>query len=79
MVACVPDLICIAEQESGEPIATEEVRFGVRVAVLVLPAAPPLTTPQALTVVGPEAFGYTDYKYTPHSEKYDKTDPVGPK
>jgi hypothetical protein len=35
------------------------------VAVVGLPAHPLLRTPQALRVVGPAAFGYTDISYTP--------------
>lgn len=62
-VATVPDLICVLDSESGQPIATEEIRFGLRVSVIVLPASPLLCTPQALEVVGPRAFGYDmDYK-----------------
>ncbi|MGR2682715.1 MULTISPECIES: DUF917 domain-containing protein [Chromobacterium] len=63
VVATVPDLICVLDSESGQPIATEEIRFGLRVSVIVLPASPLLRTPQALDVVGPRAFGYDmDYK-----------------
>ena len=41
-------------------------RYGLRAAVLVLPAHPLLTTPAALAVVGPAAFGHGDVAYTPH-------------
>lgn len=44
---------------------TEEVRYGMRVTLLLLPAPPLLRTPQALAVVGPAAFGYDDVVYQP--------------
>lgn len=64
VVAMVPDLICILDDETGEPIGTETLRFGLRVAVIGFPADPKLTTPAALAVVGPLAFGY-DLPYHP--------------
>jgi len=51
-------LICIVTEEEGQPVATELLRYGTRVAVLGVPAAPQLKTPEALKVVGPQAFGY---------------------
>eukprot|EP00058_Branchiostoma_floridae_P018947 XP_002604436.1 hypothetical protein BRAFLDRAFT_79264 [Branchiostoma floridae] len=67
VVACVPDLITIVDADSGTPIATEEQRYGLRVAVLVLPAPLLLCTPEALQVVGPQAFGYPeDVIYSPY-------------
>ncbi|MEZ4862062.1 MAG: DUF917 domain-containing protein [Caldilineaceae bacterium] len=58
VLATVPDLICIVTAEEGQPVATERLRYGTRVAVLGAPAAPQLKTPVALQVVGPQAFGY---------------------
>jgi DUF917 family protein len=58
VVATVPDLICIVNHEDGEPITTEQLRYGYRVAVIGIPCSPMLRTPQALAVVGPQAFGY---------------------
>jgi DUF917 family protein len=60
----VPDLICILDDETGEPIGTEVLRYGLRVSALSFPADPKLTTPAALAVVGPRAFGY-DLPYRP--------------
>lgn len=57
-VATVPDLICMVDLDSGEPITTEVLRFGLRVAVIGLPCHPLLRTPEALAVIGPRAFGY---------------------
>jgi DUF917 family protein len=58
IVGCVPDLICCLDSSSGEGIATEDMRYGLWVSVLLLPAHPLLRTPAALEVVGPAAFGY---------------------
>ena len=58
VVATVPDLISIVTDDTGEPISTETLRYGMRVAVLGIPAAQALKTPKALAVVGPRAFGY---------------------
>lgn len=58
VVATVPDLICIVDLETGEPISTELLRYGMRVAVLGAPAPTGLKTKTALNYVGPQAFGY---------------------
>ncbi len=65
VTASVPDLIMIVEAETGEPITTEILRYGQRVAVLGLSAHPLLLTPEAMAVVGPAAFGYPDIPFTP--------------
>lgn len=65
IVCTVPDLICILQLDDGEPIGTESLRYGLRVAVVGLPAPRQLKTPAALAVVGPEAFGYPDVRFTP--------------
>jgi len=66
VLATVPDLICIVTEEEGQPVATELLRYGMRVAVLGVPAAPQLKTARALQVVGPRAFGYAvDYQPLP--------------
>ena len=64
VVATVPDLICIVDLESGEPISTELLRYGMRVAVLAVPAPSGLKTESGLQTVGPKAFGY-DVIYQP--------------
>eukprot|EP00879_Flechtneria_rotunda_P002708 GHRR01002914.1.p2 GENE.GHRR01002914.1~~GHRR01002914.1.p2 ORF type:complete len:181 (-),score=92.17 GHRR01002914.1:1477-2019(-) len=60
VLACVPDLICCLESSSGAAIGTEDIRYGLWLSVLVLPAHPLLRTPEALKVVGPAAFGYSE-------------------
>jgi DUF917 family protein len=66
IIASVPDLITLVEQDSGEPLSTETVKYGCRISVLVLPAPESMTTPEALRYVGPNAFGY-DHQYDTRS------------
>eukprot|EP00118_Oscarella_pearsei_P002054 m.9338 g.9338 ORF g.9338 m.9338 type:complete len:991 (+) comp21278_c0_seq1:40-3012(+) len=68
-MACVPDLITIIDSDTGYPISTEDVRYGLRVAVLVLAADPVMRTDRALQVVGPAAFGYDDVMYRPIADQ----------
>ena len=65
ILAVVPDLICLVDEDSAEPITTEIVRYGLRVVVLGIPAPEMLKTPEALRVIGPEAFGYDGVPYVP--------------
>ncbi len=64
VAATTPDLICIVTEEEGEPVTTEVLRYGTRVAVITVPAPPQLKSDAALAVVGPGAFGY-DAPYCP--------------
>lgn len=64
VVVTTPDLICIVTEDDGEPVTTEALRYGTRVAVIAAPAPPQLKTEIALEVVGPRAFGY-DVEFTP--------------
>ena len=61
----VPDLIMNLEIDTGEPITTEMLRFGQRVAVIGMPAHPLMKSARALEVVGPQAFGYPELTFTP--------------
>src|ERR687894_2325170 len=63
ILAVVPDLICLVDEDSAEPVTTEIVRYGLRVVVLGIPAPEMLKTPEALDVIGPGAFGYQDVAY----------------
>ena len=62
--ALAPDLICLVDRETAQPIPTPDVRYGQRVAVLGLSCHPVFRTEQALAVVGPAAFGI-DETYVP--------------
>ena len=61
----VPDLIVNLDLDTGEPITTEVLRYGQRVAVLGLPVHPLMKTEKALDVVGPKAFGYPELAFVP--------------
>ena len=80
LLACTPDLISIVAKDTGEPIATEEMRYGLRVAVLCIAAPALMRTPQALKYVGPQGFGYSEDEvlYKPFGESRS-FEPVGPK
>lgn len=69
VLASVPDLISLVDAETGEPVTTEMVRFGLRVAALGMAAPAQLKTADALAVVGPAAFGY-DLPYRPLAGTY---------
>ncbi|MDQ1111461.1 DUF917 family protein [Microbacterium testaceum] len=64
LVAIVPDLICITDIESAEPITTEGLRYGQRVRVLGISTPDIMRTPGALAAFGPSAFGLAD-AFTP--------------
>jgi DUF917 family protein len=70
ILAVVPDLICLVDVDTAEPITTEVLRYGLRAVVLGIPAPEPLKTPEALAVIGPAAFGYEDVVYRPIAGRY---------
>lgn len=56
----VPDLVCVVDRESGEPVTTETLRYGQRVKIIGVSAAPIMRTPEALAVFGPRMFGFDE-------------------
>jgi DUF917 family protein len=60
-LATVPDLICIVDKDTANPITTDSLRYGQRVRVIGIPAPELLTTDAALDVIGPSAFGYEEH------------------
>jgi len=56
-VCIVPDLICTLDRESAEPITAEKLKYGQRLKVLGMSAAPMMRRPECLAVFGPRAFG----------------------
>lgn len=69
VLATTPDLICVLETDTGEPITTEALRYGNRVTVLGIPCDPRWTTPAGLDLVGPRYFGYDcDYRTLPTTD-----------
>jgi DUF917 family protein len=65
VLAVVPDLICIIDAETAEPITTELLRYGLRIEVIGIPAPEALKSEAAMRYVGPAAFGYADVEYVP--------------
>jgi DUF917 family protein len=62
--AIVPDLIAVLDAATAEPITTEGLKYGQRVKVLGISAAPIMRSDAALSVFGPQAFGLAD-PFTP--------------
>ena len=62
--ATVPDIIALLDEQTGEAIHTERLRYGQRVVVIAIPCAPICRTPIGLSTAGPVAFGY-DLPYLP--------------
>lgn len=54
----VPDIISLLDANSGDPIATERMRYGLRVALVGLSAPPIWLTEKGIALGGPRAFGY---------------------
>lgn len=58
IVVSVPDLITLLDAQTGEPITTEGMRYGLRAVVLGIPCDPQWRTAAGLELVGPKYFGY---------------------
>lgn len=64
-ILCLPpDLICILDPATGEPIRTDIVRYGYRGSVILIPAHERMRTERGIETFGPRYFGY-DYDYVP--------------
>jgi len=63
----VPDLVCVLESETAEPITTETLRYGQRVVVVGISTPALMRTPEALATFGPAAFGLS-HEFTPVEE-----------
>lgn len=62
VLASTPDLIVLLEENSGTPIASEALRYGLQVALIALPAPAIWCTSAGIKLVGPRRFGYeVDY------------------
>lgn len=58
--AIVPDLVCVLDAETAEPITTEGLRYGQRVVVFGISTPDSMRTTEALRIFGPAAFGLTE-------------------
>jgi len=71
-VRCMPpDLICILDPATGEPIRTDIVRYGYRGTVLLIPAHERMRTERGIATFGPRYFGY-DRDYIPVERLMEK-------
>jgi DUF917 family protein len=60
--AAVPDLICALAADSGDPVATEQLRYGQPVVVVAAPAPAVWRSAAGIELVGPRTFGFAvDY------------------
>lgn len=58
IVASTPDVIIPVDVQTGLPITTESLAYGLRVAVIVMHSDDIWYTPQGLQLVGPQVFGF---------------------
>jgi uncharacterized protein len=64
----VPDIITVLDAGTGGTIVTERLRYGQRVSVIAFSSPDIWRTPEALEVVGPQAFGYR-FPFVPVEER----------
>ena len=61
-IVTTPDLITLLDADTGVPITTETIRFGLRVIAVAIPCAPQGRARAGLALVGPQYFRYkVDY------------------
>lgn len=58
LAAVTPDLIAVLDLATGQPITTESLRYGARVAVIAMPCHEKWRTQIGLETAGPQHFGY---------------------
>ncbi|WP_251330789.1 DUF917 domain-containing protein [Haloplanus pelagicus] len=73
ILATAPDLISIIEKETGQPVTTEELKYGYRVDVLGLECADPWRTAAGIELGGPAFFGY-ETEYVPIEQRAATSD-----
>lgn len=62
--ATAPDIISLLDEQTGEAIHTERLRYGQRLVAMAMPCAPVWRTQAGLDTAGPGAFGF-DLAYVP--------------
>ena len=66
--ATIPDMICLIDTDTGEPVTNPNYHEGQNVAVVILPAPAPFTTAKGLAAFGP-AYAGLDQQYSPSVPK----------
>ena len=64
VIATVPDIISVLDQDTAMPITVEALKYGLRVTVIGIPIHPAWKTPAGIALGGPKHFGY-DIPYQP--------------
>lgn len=67
VVATTPDILGVIEMETGQPITSDTLQYGLKVNLIAIPSPPLWTTPKGLSLVGPRHFGY-EIDYIPFSK-----------
>ena len=67
----VPDLICLVDLETFQPVTTDALKYGKRVLLCALPCHPLWRTDKGLALVGPRYFGMEE-DYIPLEERCRK-------
>lgn len=60
-----PDLICIVDKDTAEPIPNPKMKGAKEVAILALPCKPQLREEKIKNVLCPKYFGFEDIEYVP--------------
>lgn len=64
-----PDLICVVDRYTGEPIPNPKMRQAQEVAIIVLPCDERLRQDKIKKVLDPQYFGFEDISYVPVEER----------
>jgi DUF917 family protein len=69
VLVTTPDLITALDAETGEPITTESLHYGFRIAVVGIPSHRQWRTSRGQELVGPGYFGY-DVPFVPVENRF---------
>lgn len=64
-----PDLICVVDRHTGEPIPNPKMRQAQEMAIIVLPCDERLRQDKIKKVLDPQYFGFEDISYVPVEER----------
>lgn len=76
VMATTPDIITLLEIDTGMPISSETLQYGIKVNVVAIPGPQVWTTPEGLALVGPRRFGY-EMDYVPFNRTKNTVNTVG--
>lgn len=76
VLATAPDLISVIETETGDPVTTEELKYGYRVDILGLRCAEPWRTDEGIQLGGPPFFDF-DIEYIPIERRAQMSSMIG--